>query len=324
MNIKSLLRKIADKYPILVGIGTYIPGLFNFLSRGTGGTINARYCYSVWLRHLVIAHENGLLTDLKVIAELGPGDSLGVGLAAMISGADKYYALDVVRYANNNRNIKIFNELVKLFNDREKIPNELEFPKIQLKPKSYEFPGHILTSERLKKSLDQERIKAIKEALLNLENNKNNTIQISYSNPWDSSTTIKKESVDMVFSQAVMEHVDNVKKTYEFLYDILKKKGFVSQEIDFKSHKTAKEWNGHWQYSDFMWKLLKGKRVYLINRHPFSKHINFLQEAGFGILHVRKYKKESEIKRKNLASRFKNISDEDLITSEAFIQAVKS
>ena len=55
---------------LLGGIASYIPGLYEHFSRGTGGTISARNCYSVWLRHLVMAYKNGLSTQPDTIAEL--------------------------------------------------------------------------------------------------------------------------------------------------------------------------------------------------------------------------------------------------------------
>ena len=89
---------------ILFGIATYIPGfwplydkLYKYISPGT---VSARYCYTVWLRHLSIVQGTGLSTTPKVVAELGPGHSIGIGLAALISGAEQYYGLDAVQYAN--------------------------------------------------------------------------------------------------------------------------------------------------------------------------------------------------------------------------------
>src|SRR3977135_940863 len=41
-------------------------------------TQSARYCYSVWLRHLVNAWQQGLHTLPEVVVELGPGSSQGV------------------------------------------------------------------------------------------------------------------------------------------------------------------------------------------------------------------------------------------------------
>ena len=324
MNIRPFLKRIVPPLPILIGIATYIPGLFKLISEGTGGTISARYCYSIWLRHLVMAYKNGLLTQLPdAVAELGPGDSLGTGLAALISGANKYHAFDIVKYASNKRNIQIFDELVELFRKREKIPDKNEFPKIKPCLESCEFPNHILTDERLNKALEQDRIESIRNALLNLGIRDKNNIQISYSVPWHDSKVIKEESIDMIYSQAVLEHVDDLAYTYKMLYRWLKSDGFMSHEIDFKSHKTAKEWNGHWKYSDYVWRLIKGKRPYLLNRQPHSAHINLLQKSRFEVVCDMKTKDTSGIERKALAPNFKNISDDDLTTSTAFIQAVK-
>ena len=123
MKIKNLLS----------GMATYIPGVNRFRAKGTGGTDSARYCYSVWLRHLVMAYNNGLSTTPQIVAELGPGDSIGVGLAALISGVEKYYAFDVVEHATNQRNLTIFDELLALFRKKEDIPGKDEFPKVDRK-----------------------------------------------------------------------------------------------------------------------------------------------------------------------------------------------
>lgn len=309
--------------PLLGGIASYIPGLYKLFSRGTGGTISARYCYSVWLRHLVMAYKNNLSTYPETIAELGPGDSLGIGLAALICEANKYYAFDVVEYASSKRNIEIFDELVDLFKKREKIPDETEFPKVRPLLESYKFPSNILTNKQLDKTLKQDRIESIKNALSTLDNRDNNNIQISYFVPYCNSNIIEEESIDMIYSQAVLEHVDNLAYTYEALYRWLKPGGFMSNEIDFTCHGIAKEWNGHWAYSDIVWKLIKGKRQYLINRQPHSLHIDLLQKSGFKIIYDSKIKNTQGIQRKYLASKFKNISDDDLVTSSAFIQLIK-
>lgn len=333
MDIKLLLKKIAMRLPVvknhlyslqfLIGIATYMPGLSHFLSKGTGGASSARYCYSVWLRHLTTAYNNGLSTQPNILAELGPGDSLGIGLAALISGANKYYALDVVEHSSNKRNIDIFDELVDLFKKREKIPNKTEFPEGKPYLKPYEFPSHILTDERLNEALKHNRIESIRNALSSLGSGDENNKPISYIVPWNDSKVFKKEAIDMIFSQAVLEHVDDLAATYKALYRWLKPGGFMSHWIDFRCHVTARDWNGHWAYSDSVWRLIKGKRPYLLNRQPHSVHINLMQKCGFEVIYDMKAKDTSGIDRKSLSSRFKNMSDDDLITSTAFIQAVK-
>ena len=61
----------------------------------TGGSTYSRYCYSTWLRHLILLHKYKKNIPAAV-AELGPGDSVGTGIAALLSGCEKYIALDIL------------------------------------------------------------------------------------------------------------------------------------------------------------------------------------------------------------------------------------
>ena len=303
----------------LMGAFTYIPGISNFYTRfGTGGTCSSRYCYSVWLRHLVTASKNSLPIYPKVVAELGPGDSLGIGLAALLSGSEKYYAFDAVKYTNIDANLKIFEELIDLLKRKERIPDNSEFPLVRPILDSYEFPNQILTQDRLKKALRKERIEFIKKSILQLNCPRKDTM-IEYYAPWDNHAIIKDNSVDMIYSQAVMEHVEDIKSTYSSLSRWLKPKGFMSHEIDFKSHGTSSKWNGHFSYSDMNWKLIKGKRKYLINRQAYSSHIRAQKNIGFKIICSIKEKTPSEIEKNQLTPRFRDLTDEDLTICSALI-----
>ena len=111
-------KKLSPFIELLRGILSYFPGFNHPIFTRTGGTNSARYCYSVWMRHLVMAKKSGAFTKIpKIVAELGPGDSLGIGLCALLSGAERYYAFDVVKYANPSKNMAIFEELVILFKE---------------------------------------------------------------------------------------------------------------------------------------------------------------------------------------------------------------
>jgi len=312
-----------DVSQIVAGILSYVPGLREKLfSGGTGGSTSARYCYSVWLRHLVMAQQHGLSTHPKAVAELGPGDSLGIGLAAMLSGADHYYAFDVVRYSTNERNIQIYDELVELFQKRERIPDNGEFPEVKPYLESYDFPRWILTDKILSLALNRGRLEEIREALLN-PGKKIGRMLISYIVPWQDFKVFGGVMLDMIYSQAVLEHVDDLPHTYHCLYRALKPGGYISSQIDFRSHGTATAWNGHWAYPDIVWKLMKGSRPYLINRMPHSAHIQLINKCGFRIVCDNKVQTASGIMRKHLSKQYKQLSDDDLITSGAFIQAVK-
>lgn len=305
---------------LLYALASFVPGVTALRSTKTGGTDEARYCYSVWFRHLVLAHENGLCTGTPAtVAELGPGDSLGIGLAALLSGVNRYYGLDVVDYTSNERNLSIFDELVELFRQRSPIPDTTEFPQIKPAIESHDFPSSVLTDDRLRSALRPERLAAIRRALATEDRPGE---FISYFVPWYSTDTIQPASVDMILSQAVLEHVDDLPATYRAMAAWLKPDGFVSHQIDFRCHGTANEWNGHWTYSDWFWRLMRGRRFYLINREPYSTHVRLLQEAGFELAGTKKVQTPSRIDRDKVAPRFHQLTDDDLTISGAFIQAV--
>src|SRR5258705_10738884 len=125
---------------MLFGAATYVPGVYSLVTKGQREGNSARYCYAVWLRHLVVAHRYALNVRPKIVVELGPGASLGVGLAALISGADIYYACDVVHQATTDRNLALFDEIVALFRRREAIPGGQEFPRLRPHLEDYAFP----------------------------------------------------------------------------------------------------------------------------------------------------------------------------------------
>lgn len=306
--------------PLAAGIASFIPGMSKVVSKGTGGTDSARYCYSVWLRHLKIAAEHGLQNVPNTVAELGPGDSLGIGIAALLSGVEKYLALDIVEHANISRNMEIFDELVDLFRSRDDLPDEEEFPLVKPYMDSYKFPSSILPDNWLEQSLNENRIEVIRKSIMNPSSEQS---VISYRAPWSDQGILISESVDMIYSQAVLEHIDELQPTYKSMYLWLKPGGFMSHQIDFKSHGTSTEWNGHWTYSEFIWKLIRGKRPYLLNRAPYSVHTRLHEEEGFNIVFEKKVKSETNITKEKLAHQFKSLSEDDFTTSGAYILSVK-
>ena len=313
-NLKMLIK----------GILTFIPGLYAVFAKPMSetGTHSARYCYSVWLRHLVTAHENGLQTDPRVVAELGPGSSIGTGLAALISGAESYCALDVVEYGGTTeRNLAIFDQLVDLFRCREPIPCEDEFPEVKPNLDSYQFPDQVLTAERLNRALEINRIVRLRKSVASADVDDS---CVHYKVPWHEFEVMNPASIDMIFSQAVLEHVNDLGHCYDGIYQWLKPGGLMSHQIDFRCHNTAKDWNGHWTYSDLTWWLIRGRRSHpSINRLPVSQHLRFMQLAGFNVVVERRFPLPSKINEKQVAPRFRPISQTDLTTSLVFVQALK-
>src|SRR5688572_30727988 len=98
---------------VIKGMLTWIP-LFNawrMRRASPGGTDSSRYCYSVWLRHLTMLDQCGVKINGARVGELGPGNSIGLGLAALISGAASYVGLDIMHFPANVNLEKMFEEM---------------------------------------------------------------------------------------------------------------------------------------------------------------------------------------------------------------------
>jgi SAM-dependent methyltransferase len=308
--------------PIVRGMVTYLPVVEKRIAKATRGTDSARYCYSVWLRHLVMARAHGLVDDPRVVAELGPGDSLGIGLAALLTGATRYVGLDRVAYADPARNAAVLDELLALFRARTAIPDAGEFPELKPYLPSYEFPAALLSPARMDSCLQETRVDAIRAALRNL-NDESGAITIAYRAPWSDPAVVRRGAIDMIYSQAVLEHVDDLEGTYAALAEWLKPGGVASHQISFVSHGLTPEWNGHWAIADPVWKVIRGRRPYLLNREPASTHVRLIKRSGLNAVGEVRVQIASGIERSRLARRFRSLSDEDLTTKAIFLQAVK-
>lgn len=165
MKPRSVVHGLCTFLP-LVGPHLLRPLLEERKNAGRGGgTASARYCYAVWLRHLIHARNCGLKRHPDTVAELGPGDSIGCGLAALLSGCSRYYALDAVKRVSVEENLRVFDELVELFRRREAIPDDREFPGVYPLLDTYEFPSSVLPDEHLDKALEGGRVQRTRDAI---------------------------------------------------------------------------------------------------------------------------------------------------------------
>ena len=305
---------------VVRGLATFIPGVRGMLAKGSFPT-SARYCYSVWLRHLSLVARNDLDTSPAVVAELGPGDSLGMGIAALLTGASRFLAFDVVAYADNvARNLDTFDELIALFRTREPIGDDDEFPKVWPRLDSYAFPHHVLTEERIGVALSDARIARIRRSIIKPDAADS---MIRYTVPWNREGVVERDSVDLVCSQGAMQYVPDLVSAYRSFHDWLRPGGVMSHQMDLTSLGTAQKWNGHWTYSDLTWSLVKGNRPYFLNREPLSTHVRLQRQSGFRIASIERRTWSSALSRRDLATRFRNLSEDDLTTSAACIQALK-
>jgi predicted SAM-dependent methyltransferase len=309
---------------ILEGGISLLPSGARLFNRGTRGTDSARYCYSVWMRHLVKTQAYRLSKLGGTVVELGPGDSLGIGLVALLSGASRYIAIDVVRHADVEQNLAIFAELVELFTSRAALPASDEYPEVKPELEEYSFPEAFFDAEQMARNLAPERLEAIVSALKGESRGSSGQPPlISYVDPAVATTIISPASVEWVFSQAVLEHVDDLAGAYQACHAWLVPDGLMSHQIDFKSHGTSHTWNGHWAYPELVWRVLRGRRPYLLNREPCSMHLNLMSALGFDVLKVERTQQKSQLQRSQLAKKFQGISEIDMTTSSAFVVARK-
>ena len=95
----------------------------------------------------------------------GPGDSIGIGIAAVLTGVERYFAFDVVAHANTPRNLAIFDGLVDLFLEQADIPDASEYPRVGPTLLDYRFPGHLLTPDRMREALDPARLARVRASI---------------------------------------------------------------------------------------------------------------------------------------------------------------
>lgn len=290
----------------------------------TGGTDNARYCYSVWLRHLVHARAAGLAANPGAVLELGPGDSIGVGLAAILCGASTYVGVDAQSYVDLARNLEIFEKLVELFSGRAAIPDAAEFPEVRPALDSYAFPHALLPQATLEAALHPTRLEAIRRALRGEADGGESGIRIESVAPWTDPDVVASESFDLVISQAVMEHVADLPMTYDSTFRWLRAGGAASHEIDLRCHGTAADWNGHWIYPEPVWRWLQNDKVYLwINRQPCSAHLSAMQRAGFELREVHGSDNPDGVASAQLAQQWSHLSHADLSCASLYVVAQK-
>jgi len=312
---------------MLGGLKSFLPALHSGY-KGTVGTVTGAYCYSVWMRHQAIIAKVLPKHRPKTVVELGPGDSVGVGCAALLSGADRYIGLDVVDHLRPDHDLKVLAELVRLFERRAKIPSDEQFPNLAPKLKSYAFPAKLYADDGPRRlRLDDRRVGAIRAALLA---NRSTTLYddrpLGYLVGWND-RTVDSSSTDLVMSQAVLQDMSNtgrkseLARTFASMAKWLTHGGVMSHQVNF-SFPGGDAWNHHWSYSDAAWVMVRGNRPFFENREPLSTYLRLCEENGCEVVSVTRVEQEG-IPRERMAPRFRDLPEQDTRTAAAHIVAVK-
>jgi hypothetical protein len=302
------------------GLATWIPGLhraFNDLKSGTG-TGAASYCYGVWMKHLTLLWEHGMHVMPSTVVELGPGSSIGTGLAALLSGAERYVGIDAVAHATPDSNLQVFRELCWLFEQRAPRPNA-GFPPFDMYLDASLFPSHVLTKERLEETLAPARLNRLQQAVMALSS-RSPRPAIRY-HTWNDRHGLGEAQVDLIFSHVVMNEIGDLEAVYQRCARWCRPGAWMSHHIDLSSLDTTPEWNGHRRYGELTWKLIAGNRPYFVNRETISTHLSLMERNGFEIVEVLRRRGENGLPREQHAARWRSRPDEDLSTRTAFVIA---
>jgi len=265
---------------VVKGLLTFIPGVAKALdnkkktSKHSGS--HAEFCYTLWLSLLVHFRELGLKPNMRTIGEIGSGGSLGVGLCALLTGSDKYYAFETDAIFDVEQNLKMLEELIQLFQNKTDIPDK--YSQLNIKVNNFGYPADIIQPVFFNERILEEIRNDIKNAFV-----KSNRIQIIRN--WEQHPAL---NLDFIFSRAVMEHVASPAKVYKGIESHLKAGSIMLHDIEFHSHGISKRIDGHYLIPGYLWKIIFGRRLYFLNRWSLNDHVKSIIDNGFEIIKIDK------------------------------------
>lgn len=281
--------------------------------------------YGVWAKHACSAKLYGAEFSPKSVVEVGPGSTLAVGLCALLCGADRYYAFDLVKHTDLQANIAMLDKLVQAFTARAPVKNARGgFPDYSAFLNEGGFPDAVLPQDQADQFLQPERVDAIRRAILHGQSDDRFNIVVEYVAPWETSDRISDlaASIDVVISHSTMEHVDNLQLAYSHFAKIVRSGGIMSHQIDFRSHGFSKAWNGYRAFDDEQWRELTSETPYSINRVPASQHLDNIRREGFDVYNLQSRFQPDSVG-KNATASFADLSDYDKRCSGIFVQSIK-
>jgi SAM-dependent methyltransferase len=194
--------------------------------------------------NLVLGYYRKLSTGTpRAILELGPGDSVGLSLAARAHGLERAYLVDVGDFAT--RDMTVYRRLADA-----------------LRSKGFKLPERLDLSDRdaMLKSVDATYLTSGTSAL----------------------GTIPDASVDVVFSTAVLEHVSRYefKRLMEELYRVMTPGAVAHHWVDLMDHLGGALNN--LRFSERVWESgLMANSGFYTNRLRFTEILDIVKGAGF-------------------------------------------
>jgi hypothetical protein len=238
---------------------------------------------------------------------IGPGGSLGCEVLLCLSGIKKAWSLDPC--ASRPFDLKTFistlQQLSTVTNSLQTIHNCSALP--------FSIPEHSIEAEG-----------AYRIGTSIMQHFPNRTLE---------NTGLQDESVDFLFSNAVLEHVRDPLQCIREAHRILTKKGLTAHQIDLRDHRDFKDPLHFLRYSDSQWqermkKYCSRDPLRYMNRLRAQDFLAIFESEGFRILEYTPNASASDQTvndaRANLASSIARYSADELKTTSCFIVAQKS
>lgn len=223
----------------------------------------------------------------KIVLELGPGQTPDLLFAALLYGAKKVIALDINKYLKSDLyDLNLYKETREWIRDAV---NRGELPLAET------FNG-----ERYATELPQIPLSDL------------------YFSVYDGRRfPLEDESVDIIWTKSVLEHVREPTVMIREMKRVLKPGGIMLHIIDLRDHTTlenGKDWLRFLRYSDMLWNLMTGNRSTWANRLRAFQWKNLFEETGFKLIYEDTANQpfHKDFSRKKLAAPFLNFQDYDL------------
>lgn len=242
---------------------------------------SCEYAIKIFDLHFYRAFPKQIPENLRIL-ELGPGDSIASAIIGFAYGAKSTYLVDVDNYVTKDLNF-----YKRLF--------------LVLKARGLKTP-------------DISNSKSIKDILKSC-----NAVYLT--DGLSSLRSIKKNSIDFVWSHSVLEHIRKYQfyNTQKELQRILKPSGFASHNIDFQDHLNYGLNN--LRFSEKIWESnLFVNSGFYTNRIPALKMNQIFIEVGFKLRRKSFGKwKSLPTKRTSMNKEFDIYTDQELLNRTSYV-----
>jgi len=227
----------------------------------------------------------------KIILEIGPGNFLINGLIYLSHGARKVYLIDKYKHLFWDQHDIAFHKIIIDKIARSNMPYSREALKAII------FEENAVKFDREKIIFKQEDVKHL---------------------------SLESDSIDIIFSNAVLEHVPRLKEAVDEMRRVLKPGGIGVHEIDLRDHFSNDNPLKLLSYPDWLWIMMTSNRPGFTNRLRFTDYIDLFNKAHFTIeKHYIQLEYEGDLSEIKINKKFQKYSADNLKILTFWIKTVK-